>query len=243
MSILRRFSDIMASNINSILDKMEDPSKMVDQLLRNLEDDLNKVKAETAGVMADEARSKRELDECSSEINKMQEYAQRAVKAGNDDDARKFLAKKAQHTSRYNELKKAYDMAEGNAQKMKQMHDKLVEQINELNARKCSIKAKMAVAKAQERVNKIGTSVSKAGSSLNAFDRMEQKADRMLDEANAMAELNASAMEDDLDNMMDKYSVPEASIEDELNALKSSLDDNVEDELAKLKEENDKDTE
>ena len=136
MSILKRFSDIMASNINAILDKFEDPSKMVDQLLRNLEDDLNKVKAETAGVMADAARSKRELDDCQAEINKLQDYAQRAVKSGNDDDARKFLAKKAQYTAKYVELKKANDIAESNANKMKQMHDKLVEQINELNARK-----------------------------------------------------------------------------------------------------------
>jgi len=239
MSILKRFSDIMASNINAVLDKFEDPSKMVDQLLRNLEDDLNNVKSETAGVMADVSRSKRELDECQEEINKMHDYAQRAVKSGNDDDARKFLAKKAQLTSTFNELKKAYDIADANSKKMKQMHDKLVEQINELNARKDSIKAKMSVAKAQEKINKIGSSVDQAGSNLSAFDRMEQKADRMLDEANAMAELNKSG-EDDMDNLLDKYDSPDLSVEDELNALKSGLNDNVEDELNKMKDDIDK---
>lgn len=242
MSILKRFSDIMASNINSILDKFEDPSKMVDQLLRNLEDDLNKVKSETAGVMADEARTKRELDECEAEVNKMQDYAQRAVKSGNDDDARKFLAKKAQLTSKMTELKKAYDIADANSKKMKQMHDKLVAQINELNARKDSIKAKMSVAKAQEKINKIGSSVAQAGSNLSAFDRMEQKADRLLDEANAMAELN-KAGEDDMDDLLDKYDAPDSSVEDELNALKSNLDSDVEDELAKMKEDMDKEQE
>jgi len=242
MSILKRFSDIMASNINSILDKFEDPSKMVDQLLRNLEDDLNKVKSETAGVMADEARTKRELDECEAEVNKMQDYAQRAVKSGNDEDARKFLAKKAQLTSKMTELKKAYDIADANSKKMKQMHDKLVAQINELNARKDSIKAKMSVAKAQEKINKIGSSVAQAGSNISAFDRMEQKADRLLDEANAMAELN-KAGEDDMDNLLDKYDAPDSSVEDELNALKSNLDSDVEDELAKMKEDMDKEQE
>ena len=242
MSILKRFSDIMASNINSILDKFEDPSKMVDQLLRNLEDDLNKVKSETAGVMADEARTKRELDECEAEVNKMQDYAQRAVKSGNDEDARKFLAKKAQLTSKMTELKKAYDIADANSKKMKQMHDKLVAQINELNARKDSIKAKMSVAKAQEKINKIGSSVAQAGSNISAFDRMEQKADCLLDEANAMAELN-KAGEDDMDNLLDKYDAPDSSVEDELNALKSNLDSDVEDELAKMKEDMDKEQE
>ena len=51
MGILQRFKDIMSSNINALLDRAEDPEKMVDQTLRNLNSDLAKVKAETAGVM------------------------------------------------------------------------------------------------------------------------------------------------------------------------------------------------
>ena len=64
MGILTRFKDIMEANINALLDKAEDPEKMVDQYLRNLESDLGKVKAETAAVMADEAKAKRELYSC-----------------------------------------------------------------------------------------------------------------------------------------------------------------------------------
>ena len=66
MGILARFKDIMSSNINALLDKMEDPEKMIDQILRNLQSDLGEVKAETAGVMAEEARAKRELAECQA---------------------------------------------------------------------------------------------------------------------------------------------------------------------------------
>ena len=62
MSVLKRFTDIMSSNINALLDKAEDPVKMADQLARNLTSDLGKVKAETASVIAEEKRSKRELD-------------------------------------------------------------------------------------------------------------------------------------------------------------------------------------
>ena len=69
--ILNRFKDIMSSNINALLDKVEDPMKMIDQYLRNLESDLGKVKAETAAVMAEETKSKRELDEWIASINKM----------------------------------------------------------------------------------------------------------------------------------------------------------------------------
>ena len=59
MSILKRFTDIMSANMNALLDKCEDPSKMVDQILRNLNEDLGKVKSETTAVMAEEIRSKR----------------------------------------------------------------------------------------------------------------------------------------------------------------------------------------
>ena len=79
MGILTRFKDIMASNINALLDKAEDPEKMIDQCLRNLNNDLGKVKSETAVVMAEEQRAKRELDECTKEINKMQQYAIKAL--------------------------------------------------------------------------------------------------------------------------------------------------------------------
>ena len=72
-NILKRFGDIMSANINALLDKAEDPEKMVDQYLRNLESDLGKVKAETAAVMAEETKCKRQLDECNEEIAKMVE--------------------------------------------------------------------------------------------------------------------------------------------------------------------------
>ena len=63
MGIISRFKDIMSANINALLDKAEDPEKMIDQYLRNLESDLAKVKQETASVMAEEAKAKRQLDE------------------------------------------------------------------------------------------------------------------------------------------------------------------------------------
>ena len=91
MGILKRFTDIMSANINALLDKAEDPSKMIDQYLRDLQSDLGKVKAETAAIMAEETKAKRELDECTEEIAKMQQYAEKAILAGNDADAKQFL--------------------------------------------------------------------------------------------------------------------------------------------------------
>ncbi len=223
MSILKRFRDIMASNINAALDKLEDPSKMIDQLLRDLNDDLGQVKAETAGIMAEETRAKRALDEAAAEVNKLQAYAEKAVVAGNDEDAKLFLSKKAQAAENVASLQKLYDSASGNATKMRQMHDKLVDQIADLNSRRDSIKAKVAVANAQSRINKMTESVNDSAASISAFDRMEQKADRMLDEANAMAELNTDKAGDKLEDAMSRYESAAPAVEDELAALKAKL--------------------
>lgn len=224
MGILKRFKDIMASNINALLDKAEDPEKMIDQCLRDLNSDLGKVKAETAAVMADEQRAKRELDECNAEMAKMQTYAEKAVLAGNDADAKTFLTKKSELATKQASLQQAYDLAAANSMKMRQMHDKLVKDIGELNARRDAIKAKVRVAKAQERINEMGSSMGGAEVSMSAFDRMEAKANNMLDKANAMAELNSSAEADSIDDLAAKYdSAPTAAVDDELAALKAQM--------------------
>lgn len=226
MGIISRFKDIMSANINALLDKAEDPEKMIDQYLRDMESDLGKVKAETAAVMAEETRCKRQLDECTAEMNKYQQYAEKAVLAGNDEDAKQFLAKKAQLATQQANLQQAYDVASANAAKMRQMHDKLCKDIAELNSRKDSIKAKIAAAKTQEKINKLGASVEGVKGSMSAFDRMEAKADNMLDKANAMTDLNSSAEDNSLDDLAAKYDSTSASapaVDDELAALKAKM--------------------
>lgn len=224
--IITRFKDIMSSNINALLDKAEDPSKMVDQYLRNLESDLGKVKAETASVMAEEKRAKRELDECNEQINKMQKYAEKALIAQNESDAKLFLEKKTQLSKNQQSLQQSYDIAADNATKMRSMHDKLVKDIGDLNARRDQLKGKLAVAKTQERLNKIGSSVTGAKGNLSAFDKMEDKINKQLDEANAMAELNSSKEEESIEDLMSKYDDNKESnseVDDELQALKNKL--------------------
>lgn len=222
MGILTRFKDIMASNINALLDKAEDPEKMIDQCLRNLNSDLGKVKAETASIMAEEQRAKRVLDECTEEIDKMQSYAIKALEANNENDARKFLEQKATLSAKLSGLQDAYNLAHNNATHMRQMHDKLVNDINELEARKDMIKGKLAVAKTQERINKMGSSVAGANDSIASFKKYEEMADKALDKANAMAALNSSSPEQTIEDLTKKYS-SDSSIDDELAALKANL--------------------
>ena len=159
--ILSRFKDIMSSNINALLDKVEDPMKMIDQYLRNLESDLGKVKAKE------------------------------------------------------------------NSTKMREMHDKLIKDISQLNTRRDELKAKMAVVNTQEKLNKIGSSVNGAIGNMSKFDEMEAKINKKLDTANAMAELNNSQKEENIEDLIAKYDNEtkntSSEIDDELSELKSKL--------------------
>lgn len=226
-NIITRFKDIMSSNINALLDKVEDPQKMIDQYLRNLESDLGKVKAETAAVMAEETRSKRELNECTDSINKMQNYAEKALLAGNEADARVFLEKKEELSKKLVSIQQTYDIAKENSTKMRSMHDKLVKDIGELNTRRNELKAKMAIAQTQEKLNKIGSSVNGAMGNMSKFDEMEAKINKRLDTANAMAELNSSNQGENIDDLMAKYDEPgnssSSEVDDEIAKLKAKL--------------------
>nr|WP_294582461.1 PspA/IM30 family protein [uncultured Anaerotignum sp.] len=221
--ILSRFKTIMEANINALLDKAEDPVKMADQLARDLEKDLGEVKAETVSVMAEEKRDKRAYDEGVAEVEKLQRYAEKAVLAGNDADAKVFLSEKAAKAANLESLKGAWDLAAANAAKMREMHDKLTEQLKQVEDRKAAIRAKAAMVKSQQKANEIKSDLG--GSSLAAFDALEEKLNRKLDEAEAAAELNTK--KDDMADLMAKYddaaTVQDSGVEDELAALKAKL--------------------
>ena len=149
-------------------------------------------------------------------------YAEKAVLAGNDDDARSFLQQKQRKAEQVESLKAAYDAAHENSNKMKAMHDHLTQEIQDMYARRDAIKAKLAVAKTQEKINEISSSVDKTKAGMSEFERMEAKVDNMLDTANAMAELNAA--EGSVNDLMKKYDeAPSVEVEDELAALKARM--------------------
>lgn len=215
----------MAANFNALLDKAEDPEKMIDQYLKNLESDLAKVKQETASVMADEKNAKRKLDDCEAEIAKMGEYARKAVLAGKDDEAKQFLKKKADLADQQAVLEKNYELACESSLKMRQMHDKLESDIASLKTRRDTLRAKVKVAETQKKLNKLGSGLASAGNNMAAFDRMEEKVNKMLDEADAMAELNSTAASDNVAELTKMYDADSkaSEVDDELAALKAEM--------------------
>jgi phage shock protein A len=219
---LARIPKILEANINALLDKCEDPSKMIDQLLIDYKKDLVDVKRDTAAVMADVKLAEKKLEECDADIARKQKSAENALRAGNECDARTLLAAKQSLEVTRESLLQNLSVAQKNADMMQEGYNRLVRNIEELEQRKDAAKAKISMAKAQDQINK---TAAKANSTINmdAFNKYEQKAERMLAEANATAELDSQTVS--VDDLTRKYtsSADSASVDDELAALKAKM--------------------
>lgn len=224
MGILSRSADILSANVNAFLDGLEEKNavKMIDQNLRKCREDLSEVKKETGAVMAAETAAKRDLDECQASIKKYANAAANAVRAGNDDDARKLLASKQRLEAQLGGFQATYDAAHKDAQDMQAMYDKLVGDIEAMEQRANMLKGKVSVAKAREHANKVTSGVGSPDSTAS-FDRLEDSINKRLDKASAVAELDkrASSGED----LLKQYGggVPASSVDDELAKLKAEL--------------------
>lgn len=219
---LARIPKILEANINALLDKCEDPAKMIDQLLVDYKRDLADVKRDTASVMADVKMAERALKECDDDIARKQKAAENALRAGNEGDAKTLIAAKQSLEVTRESLLQNLSVAQKNADTMQAGYNKLVRNIEELERRKDAAKAKISMAKAQDQINR---TAAKANSTVNmdAFNKYEQKAERMLAESNAAAELDTQVAS--ADDLTEKYtsSADSASVEDELAALKAKI--------------------
>ncbi|GGH73340.1 phage shock protein A [Pullulanibacillus pueri] len=216
MGILSRFKTIMSSHISDVLNKSDNPEKIIEDTLRTLNLDLGKVKAETVALMEEEKRIKRALNECRSNIEKMERYAMKAIEAGDENDARAYLEKKAAFASEQSEWETSYQQVASEAAQMKQLLEKLTADIGELEARSQALKMKMTSSETQKKV---------AGSSAT-FGQMEDKVDRALFEAEALAELRSNPLDELEDPAEPAKTHKETDVDADLEALKESMKKN-----------------
>ncbi len=206
MSVLTRLEEIMLSEINALLDDMENPSIMLEQYLRNMQDDLESIKNEIANLVAEEKRIQKLIDQHNLQIQNLENYASKALEACNEDDARTFLTKKAAMLLELSSLEQQYDNAMLDTQNIKERYDKLAIDVSKFEGEMPMLKAKFAQAKLQGSVNQITDgSISE-------------------DKANAMLELN-KMIDHDTECLKNKYDADTINhdVEDELIRLKQSM--------------------
>jgi phage shock protein A len=215
MGIFTRFRDIISSNINAILDKAEDPEKLIRLMIREMEDTLVEIKAACAGAMASSKKVQRQLETLRDRIQYWEEKAELAVKKGRDHLAREALIEKRRFVRRRNGLEN--ELTE---------HDLIIEQYQN-NIRQLEDKLKSARDKqrllvqrhihahqkrqAQEEIRRIDSSEA-----LMKFEELENRIERMEAEADLVNFGKRNALEAEFETL----DVDE-EIEKELQALKT----------------------
>jgi len=215
MGIFTRFRDIISSNINAMLDKAEDPEKLIRLMIREMEDTLVEIKTACAGVMAGAKKIKRQLEGLGARAQYWEEKAELAVNKGRDDLAREALVEKRKFNRRTETLEN--DLAE---------HDLLIEQyqddIRQLEEKLKSARDKQRMLvqrhihaqrkmQAQEKIRRIDSSET-----VMKFDELENRIERMEAEADLVNYGKKTSLEEELERL----SVDE-EIENELRALKT----------------------
>ncbi len=221
MGFFKRLFRIGKANANAALDQLEEPVKMIEQILRELEDDLAKVTAAVTTQMAVEKRFERELKEAVETVEKRDQQARKAMERGEEELARQALQDKKRYTEKRDSLQANYDIAKANSDKLRKQLQNMRDKVDEMKAQKGTLVAQAQAARATQKINQTmsGVGSNNAGAS---FARMEEKIQQMHDEANAAQELA-----DDGKSLDDKFA----------DMLKDSSDKDIDDELAALKAE------
>ena len=215
MGIFTRFRDIISSNINAMLDKAEDPEKLIRLMIREMEDTLVEIKTACAGVMAGSKKIERRFESLQARARYWEEKAELAVKMGRDDLAREALIEKRKFTRQTEALENE-----------RSEHDDLIGQyqndIRQLEEKLKSARDKQRILvqrhiHAQQKIQaqKEIQSVDSAESLLK-FDELENRIERMEAEADLVNYGKKTSLEAELE----KLSVDE-EIENELQALKA----------------------
>jgi phage shock protein A len=224
MGIFTRFRDIISSNINAMLDRAEDPEKLIKLMIREMEDTLVEIKASCAGVMATVKKISRHMDEVQSRVNYWEERASLAVNKGRDDLAREALMEKRRYAERAEAMER--ELVEHNAlveqyqEDMGQLEDKLGsarEKQRMLRQRHIHANGKK---RAQEEIRRMDTSEA-----MFRFEEFENRIERMEAEADLVNFGRKPTLEGELDSLL-----VDDGIEKELQRMKSSLgekDDNT----------------
>jgi phage shock protein A len=220
MGVFTRFRDIVNSNINAVLDKAEDPEKMLKLMIREMEDTLVEIKSACAGVMAAGKKIERELEGTRSRAGYWEERASLAVSKGRDDLARNALVEKRRYTDKEEAL-----------QRELREHQALVEQYQEdvvqLEHKLGSAREKQRTLiqrhiharrqrQAQEEIRRMDNSEA-----VYKFEEFENRIERMEAEADLVNYGRKETIEQELDAI-----IVDEDIEKELHRIKSSLEEN-----------------
>ena len=213
MGIFSRFTDIINSNINSLLDKAEDPAKMVRLIIQEMEDTLVEVRSSSAKTLADKKDISRQVSRFESDVSQWQEKAELALSKGREDLARAALVEKKKAVESAQALVDELSHVDGHIAKLQDEISQLQDKLADAKARQKAILMREKTASSRLKVKK-NIDSDRVNDAMGKFDRYERKID-------------------DIEAQVESYDLGSKSLADEIAELEG--DENVDDELAQLK--------
>lgn len=217
MGIFDRISRVIRANVNDMIDKAEDPEKVLEQSIREMGDDLVKMRQAVAQAIASQKRTEQQYQKNLSEANTWQQRAQLALSKGEEGLAREALVRKKTHAETAATLKAQLDSQVQQIDALRRNLTALESKISEAKTKKDMLKARISAAKANKQLQSTISNIN-SSSAMSAFERMEERV--MLEEAEASAVGELAGMGED-----SKWASLEGgtAVDDELEALKLQL--------------------
>lgn len=188
MSIFKRLRDLTMSNVYALIEKAEDPIKMTDQYLRDMQEDVEEAEKSVAAQIALEKKFKSLYEEQAALVAKREEQAHTAVQAGNIDLARRALEEKKNAEQKMNEYKASYEQNKAAADNLRAKLEEMRKQVTELKNKRETLVARVNAAKAQKNINKAMAGFD-SNTAMAGLKRMEDKALQLEAEAEASGEI------------------------------------------------------
>jgi len=223
MGIFKRLSDVIKANINDLISKSENPEKMLNQMLIDMNEHLIESKKGVASSIADEKRLERQMKENMDNAKQWESKAMIALKAGKEDLAKQALLRKQEYTNYYNELKPQWEAQHAAVTKLKDSLKALQQKIEEASRKKNIL---IARAKRAETTKKIQQTMGnmKENNAFAVFDRMSEKVEKLESEADALVELEDMSADGDLEKQFKELESSGTSADLLLEELKAKMD-------------------
>jgi phage shock protein A len=217
MGILDRTSQILRANINDLLSRAEDPEKMLNQILRDMEDQLRQGQAQVAEQIAQEKMIQADLDTAKKNADEWSKKAELAVQKGRDDLAREALHRQSDYAAQIDIYQKQLDVQHQAVQKLKADLDALDDKYQDARRNKDALVARAKRAAAQKQIATATTKLSTVDYSSD-LARME----RRIQEQEARVSADEELRKTPTDEEFKKLGADDA-IEQQLAALKQKL--------------------
>jgi phage shock protein A len=220
MGIFDRISSVFKANVNHMISKAEDPEKMLNQIVLEMNEQLAKTKQQVTAAIADEKRLEKQYKGEETETQEWERKATLAVQRENDTLAKEALARRNEHQNLANEYKIQWEKQKQAVGELKESLRALERKIEEAGRKKNLLIARQKRAKAQKQIHETMAGM-RDGSAFESFDRMEDKVTDIEARADAAVEM-AQTEEVKLEDQFAELE-KEGSLDDDLAALKAKV--------------------